>query len=107
MDRFSDEWDMGSEDKRDKQMDQRLPTLIFERKWFYFHKWENQEGRKSVWMASFILNMLMILGVDEKLNKKCLLKNNKYRISYRAGDLVPIGLHFREDIEWPLSESSK
>lgn len=50
-------------------------------------------------MARFILNMLMTGGVDEKSNKKCLLKNDKYRISYRAGDLVPIGLHFREDIE--------
>lgn len=48
---------------------------------------------------SFILNMLMIEGIDEKSNKKCLLKNNKYRISYRIGDLVPRGLHFREDIE--------
>lgn len=56
---------MDSEDERDKQMDQRLPTLVPGRKVdFTFTNEKIQRGRKSVWVekvsVGFILNMLMI-----------------------------------------------
>lgn len=41
----------------------------------------------------------MIGGIDEKWKKTCLLKIINIGLDIGAGDLVPRGLYFREDIE--------